>query len=43
VKRLSLVPLPSPAAVRTGVVQRPKDRILSMDPKEITYEMVQKK
>lgn len=30
-------------AVRTGVVQRPKDKILSMDPKEITYEMVQKK
>ncbi|PSC74602.1 Eukaryotic translation initiation factor 3 subunit C [Micractinium conductrix] len=29
--------------VRTGVVQRPKDKILSMDPKEITYEMVQKK
>ena len=30
-------------AVRTGVVQRPKDKILSMDPKEITYDMVQKK
>ncbi|KAL4433586.1 hypothetical protein ABPG75_000027 [Micractinium tetrahymenae] len=30
-------------SVRTGVVQRPKDKILSMDPKEITYEMVQKK
>ncbi len=30
-------------AVRTGVVQRPKDKILSMDPKEITYEIVQKK
>ena len=29
--------------MRTGVVQRPKDKILSMDPKEITYEMVQKK
>ena len=25
------------------MVQRPKDKILSMDPKEITYEMVQKK
>ena len=34
---------PRAAAVRTGVVQRPKDKILSMDPKEITYEMVQKK
>lgn len=33
-------PLP---AVRTGVVQRPKDKLLTMDPKEITYEMVQKK
>lgn len=31
------------SAVRTGVVQRPKDKILSMDPKEITYDMVQKK
>lgn len=30
-------------AVRTGVVQRPKDKLLTMDPKEITYEMVQKK
>lgn len=30
-------------AVRTGVVQRPKDKILLIDPKEITYEMVQKK
>jgi translation initiation factor 3 subunit C len=29
--------------VRTGVAARPKDRILSMDPKEISYEMVQKK
>lgn len=29
--------------VRTGVVARPKDKILSMDPKEISYEMVQKK
>lgn len=30
-------------AVRTGVVQRPKDKILLMDPNDITYEMVQKK
>jgi translation initiation factor 3 subunit C len=30
-------------SVRTGVVQRPKDKILLIDPKEITYEMVQKK
>ncbi|KAI7845552.1 hypothetical protein COHA_000843 [Chlorella ohadii] len=30
-------------SVRTGVVQRPKDKLLTMDPKEITYEMVQKK
>ncbi|KAL4854001.1 Eukaryotic translation initiation factor 3 subunit C [Chlorella vulgaris] len=29
--------------VRTGVVQRPKDKILLMDPNDITYEMVQKK
>lgn len=29
--------------VRTGVVARPKDKILSMDPKEISYEMVQRK
>lgn len=36
-------PCLSPRAVRTGVVQRPKDKILTMDPKEITYEMVQKK
>lgn len=35
--------MPAWSAVRTGVVQRPKDKILSMDPKEITYEMVQKK
>ena len=30
------VPAVSVPAVRTGVVQRPKDKILSMDPKEIT-------
>lgn len=30
-------------AVRTGVQARPKDKILSMDPKEISYEMVHKK
>ena len=35
--------LSSPRAVRTGAVQRPKDKILSMAPAEITYEMVQKK
>jgi translation initiation factor 3 subunit C len=29
--------------VRTGVAARPKDKILSMDPKEISYEMVSKK
>lgn len=29
--------------VRTGVAARPKDKILSLDPKEISYEMVQKK
>ena len=29
--------------VRTGVAERPKDKILSMAPEEITYEMVQKK
>ena len=29
--------------MRTGVVQRPKDKILSMSPQEITYEMVGKK
>jgi len=29
--------------VRTGVAERPKDKILSMSPQEITYEMVQKK
>ena len=28
---------------RTGVAERPKDKILSMAPEEITYEMVQKK
>ncbi|KFM24795.1 Eukaryotic translation initiation factor 3 subunit C [Auxenochlorella protothecoides] len=28
---------------RTGVVARPKDRVLTMDPKEITYEVVSKK
>ena len=30
-------------SVRTGVAARPKDKILSMDPKEINYEMVSKK
>ena len=29
--------------VRTGVAARPKDKILSIDPKEISYEMVSKK
>lgn len=29
--------------VRTGVVERPKDKILSIAPQEISYEMVQKK
>eukprot|EP00889_Picochlorum_renovo_P008019 jgi/Picre1/35049/NNA_002514.t1 len=29
--------------VRTGVAERPKDKILSIAPQEITYEMVQKK
>ena len=29
--------------VRTGVAERPKDKILSLTPQEITYEMVQKK
>ena len=29
--------------VRTGVAERPKDKILSMAPEEITYDMVQKK
>ena len=39
----SSVPGACSSAVRTGVVQRPKDKLLTMDPKEITYEMVQKK
>lgn len=29
--------------VRSGVVARPKDKIMTMNPAEITYEMVQKK
>ena len=29
--------------VRTGVAERPKDKILSLTPQEITYEMVQTK
>jgi translation initiation factor 3 subunit C len=29
--------------VRTGVVERPKDKVMSMAPEEITYDVVQKK
>lgn len=43
VSRFAAKPRLMPSAVRTGVVQRPKDKILLIDPKEITYEMVQKK
>ena len=41
--RLTYEAAAAAAAVRTGVVQRPKDKILSMSPQEITYEMVGKK
>ena len=29
--------------VRTGVIERPKDKVMSMPPEEITYDVVQKK